>query len=268
MLSVFLVLAHDRRRIVYFNVMEHPTAQWTAQQFVEAFPFDTTPHYLIRDGDGIYGDWVRRRIRRLGIKDVVTVPASPWQNAYVERVIGSLRRELLNHVIILNKRHLKRLLSSYFDYSSVANAPVIANPGLNYWSINPIADIAYSNPKTGFKAGLHGVVVFNTENPDTDYRSGTLVHLEGSVQQLVPAGKGFVSLRVEGFWVEQVSADSGQRPIFGDFKGRTAGLGPVLGSLLPMGGQNFVAELRWLREFETKNRLEVVHVWLKLVYQI
>jgi hypothetical protein len=143
----------------------------------------------------------------------------------------------------------------------------LANPGLNYWSINPIAGVAYSNPKTGFNAALHGGVMFNTENPDTDYRSGTLIHLEGSLQQLLPAGKGFLSLGIEGFWVEQVTADSGQRPIFGDFKGRTAGIGPVLGYLLPMGKQNFVAELRWLPELETKNRLEGDYVWLKLVYQ-
>ncbi len=112
-LFVFLVLAHDRRRIVHFNVTEHPTAQWTAQQIVEAFPFDRAPRYLLRDGDGIYGDPVRRRIDSLGIDEVVTAPASPWQNPYVERVIGSLRRELPNHVIILNERHLRRLLSSY-----------------------------------------------------------------------------------------------------------------------------------------------------------
>ena len=115
-LFVFVVLAHDRRRIVHFNVTAHPTAQWTAQQIVEAFPFDTAPQYLLRDGDGIYGDRVRRRINSLGIDEIVTAPASPWQNAYVERAIGCIRRELLDHVIILNERHLKRILSSYLDY--------------------------------------------------------------------------------------------------------------------------------------------------------
>ena len=115
-LFVFLVLAHDRRRIVHFNVTEHPTAQWTAQQLVEAFPFDTAPRYLLRDGDGIYGERVRRRIGSLGINEVVTAPASPWQNPYIERVIGSLRREFLDHVIVFNERHLKRLLTSYLDY--------------------------------------------------------------------------------------------------------------------------------------------------------
>ena len=115
-LFVFLVLAHDRRRVIHFNVTEHPTAQWTAQQLVEAFPFETAPRYLLRDGDGIYGPRVQRRMDSLGIDEVVTAPASPWQNAYVVRVIGSLRRELLDHAIILNDRHLKRLLSSYLDY--------------------------------------------------------------------------------------------------------------------------------------------------------
>ncbi len=103
-LFVFLVLAHDRRRIIHFNLTEHPTGQWTAQQLVEAFPFDTAPRYLLRDGDGVYGDKVRRRIESLGIDEVVTATGSPWQNAYVERVIGSLRRELLDHVIILGER--------------------------------------------------------------------------------------------------------------------------------------------------------------------
>ena len=109
-LSPILCPAHDRRRIVHFNVTEHPTAQWAAQQIVEAFPFDTAPSYLIRDGDGIYGERVTRRIESLGIDEVITAPASPWQNAYVERVIGTLHRELFDHVIVFNERHLKRLL--------------------------------------------------------------------------------------------------------------------------------------------------------------
>ena len=115
-LFVFVVLAHYRRRIVHFNVTEHPTAQWTAQQLVEAFPFDTAPSYLIRDGDCVYGERVRRKIEVLGIDEVVTAPASPWQNAYAERVIGTLGRELIDQVIVLNERQLKRLLSWYLDY--------------------------------------------------------------------------------------------------------------------------------------------------------
>lgn len=116
LLFVFVALAHDRRRILHFNVTEHPTAQWTAQQLVETFPFDTAPRYLLRDGDGIYGTAVKCRIKSLGIEDVVTAPSSPWQNPYVERMIGSIRRDFLNHVVVLNERHLRRLLSRYFAY--------------------------------------------------------------------------------------------------------------------------------------------------------
>jgi putative transposase len=115
-LFVFIVLAHDRRRIVRFNVTEHLTAQWTAQQIVKAFPFDTAPRHLIRDGDGIYGECVTRGIGSMGIDELVTAPWSPWKNAYVERVIGTLRRELFDHFIVLNERHLKRLMSLYLDY--------------------------------------------------------------------------------------------------------------------------------------------------------
>jgi len=115
-LFVLVVLVHGRRRIVHFNVTEHPTAQWTAQQLTEAFPFDTAPRYLLRDGDGGHGREIQRRIRSLGINEVVTAPASPRRNPYVERVIGSIRRELLDNVIVLNERRLKRLLSAYLDY--------------------------------------------------------------------------------------------------------------------------------------------------------
>jgi putative transposase len=115
-LYVFLVLRHERRQVVHFNVTEYPTAQWTAQQIVEAFPFDTVPRYLLRDRDTIYGERFRRRVRSLGIEEVRTAPRSPWQNPYVERLIGSIRRECLDHVIVFNARHLKRLLCSYFTY--------------------------------------------------------------------------------------------------------------------------------------------------------
>jgi transposase InsO family protein len=115
-LFVLVVLAHDRRRVVHFNVTEHPTVRWTAQQLVEAFPFDSAPRYLIQDGDGVFGPQVTRRIESLGIEKVITARASPWQNAYVEWLIGTLRRELLDHVVVLNERHLKRLLRSYLAY--------------------------------------------------------------------------------------------------------------------------------------------------------
>jgi transposase InsO family protein len=115
-LYVFIALRHDRREIVHFNVTEHPTAQWTAQQIVETFPFGTAPLYLLHDRDRIYGDAVQRRIESLSIEEVLTAPRSPWQNAFVERVIGSIRRDCLDHVIVLNERHLRRTLRKYFEY--------------------------------------------------------------------------------------------------------------------------------------------------------
>ena len=97
-LFVFIVLSHERRRVVHFNVTEHPTAAWTAQQIVEAFPEDQAPRYLIRDRDGIYGEYFQHRVQGMGIREVRTAPRSPWQNPYAERVIGSVRRECLNHL--------------------------------------------------------------------------------------------------------------------------------------------------------------------------
>ncbi len=115
-LFVLVVLSHHRRRIIHFNVTEHPTAEWTAQQIVEAFPYDTAPKYLLRDRDKVYGPYFQKRVDNMGIKEVLIAPRSPWQNPYAERVIGSIRRECLDHIIVLNKRHLKRTLASYFDY--------------------------------------------------------------------------------------------------------------------------------------------------------
>ncbi len=115
-LFTFVVLRHDRRRIVHFNVTAHPTAEWTAQQIIEAFPEDSAPRFLIRDRDGIYGLSFQTRVANMGIEEVPTAPRSPWQSPYVERLIGSIRRECLNHFIVLNERHLRRILSSYFTY--------------------------------------------------------------------------------------------------------------------------------------------------------
>ncbi len=115
-LYVFVVLVHVWRRIVHFNVTEHPTAQWTAQQISEAFPWEAAPRYLIRDRDRVYGQAFRTRVARLGIEEVLTAPRSPWQNPYSERVIGSIRRECLDHVIVFGERHLRRLLSDYFEH--------------------------------------------------------------------------------------------------------------------------------------------------------
>jgi len=115
-LFVFIVIQHDRRRLVHFNVTAHPTAEWTARQILEAFPFETAPKYLLRDRDGVYGEAFRQQVAVMNIKEVLSAPTSPWQKAYVERVIGSKRRECLDHVIILDEEGLRRVLSSYVRY--------------------------------------------------------------------------------------------------------------------------------------------------------
>ncbi len=112
----FLVLAHDRRRVVHFNVTANPTAEWTVRQMVQAFPDETAPRFFVRDRDQIYGERFRRMLKVLGIEEVVTAARSPWQNAYAERLIGSLRRECLDHIVVLGEIHLLRILSGYFEY--------------------------------------------------------------------------------------------------------------------------------------------------------
>ncbi len=128
----FVVLLHNRRQVVHFNATAHPTALWTAQQIIEAFPEVTVPRFLLRDRDSIYGEEFRRRVARMGIEEVITTARSPWQNPYAERLIGSIRRECLDHLIVLNERQLRRILREYFAYynevrphqSLERNAPV------------------------------------------------------------------------------------------------------------------------------------------------
>jgi putative transposase len=115
-LYVFLVLAHDRRRIIHVNLTAHPTAEWTAQQLREAFPWNTVPRYLLRDRDHIFGTTFCANVQALGVKEVLSAPHSPWQRAYIERVIGSMRRECLDHVIVLNEASLRRTIQSYIRY--------------------------------------------------------------------------------------------------------------------------------------------------------
>ena len=116
LLWVFLVVATERRRVLHFNVTPDPTSAWVARQVVEAFPYETAPRYLLRDRDKTYGKEFSRRVRGLGIEEKLTAHRSPWQNAYVERMIGTIRRECLDHVLVWNARHLKRVLRDYLAY--------------------------------------------------------------------------------------------------------------------------------------------------------
>ena len=116
LLYAVIVLSHHRRRVIHFEVTQNPTQAWLARQITEAFPWDTAPRYLLRDRDTSYGICFQNRARAMGIEEVLTAPRSPWQNPYVERIVGSIRRDCLDHVIIFNERHLRRVLSCYFRY--------------------------------------------------------------------------------------------------------------------------------------------------------
>jgi len=115
-----LILKHDRRRILWIDVTAHPTAEWIARQVNEACGWDSAPQYLIRDRDGVYGEIFTRRLRAMGIRDRPTAPRSPWQNGHAERLIGSIRRESLDHLVILGERHLRHVLRCYTEYYNAA----------------------------------------------------------------------------------------------------------------------------------------------------
>ncbi len=119
-LFAFLVLGHGRRQLLWFEVTRHPTAEWLARQITEAFPWASAPAYLVRDNDRAYGHIFRSRVRAMGIRDRPISRQSPWQNGYVERLIGTLRRECLDQVVIVGETHLRRILSGYAEYYNQA----------------------------------------------------------------------------------------------------------------------------------------------------
>ena len=123
----FLILRHDRRRILWVGVTAHPTAEWIARQLTEAFGWDRAPRYLIRDRDRAYGEVVTRRLRAQGIRDRPISPRSPWQNTYAERLIGSVRRECVDHVVVFGERHLRHLLLVYKNYYNVTRTHLSLN---------------------------------------------------------------------------------------------------------------------------------------------
>jgi hypothetical protein len=120
LLFAFLVLGHGRRQLLWFEVTQHPTAMWLARQITEAFPWMSAPTYLLLDNDGAYGQAFTQRVKAMGIRDRPTSPGSPWQNGHMERLIGTIRRECLDHVLITGIRHLQRVLASYADYYNQA----------------------------------------------------------------------------------------------------------------------------------------------------
>jgi transposase InsO family protein len=116
LLYAFIIIRLDRRDLVWINVTQNPTAEWIARQLTEAFPWHEAPRYLIRDRDRIYGEVARQRIRAMGIRDKPIAPASPWQNGFAERPIGSIRRECVDHIVVLGEAHLQRILQTYAGY--------------------------------------------------------------------------------------------------------------------------------------------------------
>jgi len=140
LLYAFIIVRLDRRDLVWINVTANPTAEWVARQITEAFPWDEAPHYLIRDRDRIYGSVVTRRLRAMGIRDKPTAPASPWQNGFAERLIGSIRRECVDHMIVQGEVHLRRILKSFAHYYNYVRT---------HRSLNKDAPVSRSVQRTG-----------------------------------------------------------------------------------------------------------------------
>ena len=115
-LYAFLVLGHGRRQLLWFEVTRHPTAEWLTRQITDAFPWTSAPGYLVRDNDRAYGQIFTARIRAMGIRDRPITPGSPWQNGIAERLIGTMRRECLDQIVVFGEAHLRRVLSAYAAY--------------------------------------------------------------------------------------------------------------------------------------------------------
>lgn len=157
-----------------------------------------------------------------------------------------------------------------FNFRIAAYAPTgeyevgrLANTGKNFWTIEPAVAAMYFGKENGIEASLFLGADFNFENGDTNYQSGTQLHLDGTLAQHFPLWGGLAGVGVNAYWYEQVQGDSGAGANFGDFKGRTAGLGPVVSYVTKIGGQDVIAELKWLHEFETKRRMEGDYIWFK-----
>ena len=140
LLYAFIIVRLDRRELVWINVTTNPTAEWIARQITEAFPWNENPQYLIRDRDRVYDTMVTRRLRAMGIRDKPTAPASPWQNGFAERLIGSIRRECVDHFIVLGEAHLRQMLRTYARYY---------NDIRTHWSLDKDAPLSRPVQRTG-----------------------------------------------------------------------------------------------------------------------
>ena len=143
----------------------------------------------------------------------------------------------------------------------------LGNTGLNYWTFDPVVGLAYSNTSSGLTGAAHLGYAINTENNATQYKSGNVLHLDTAVQQIIPLGSGLATVGAEAWYFQQLTCDSGSGATLGCFKGRTAGIGPVLGYIQPMGKETLLFEFKWLPELDTQNRLKGDYLWLKMVYK-
>jgi len=151
-LFVFVILGLGRRRLLWIGVTTNPTAEWLARQITEAFPWDTVPGFIIRDNDGAYGEAFTRRLRAMGIRDRPIAPRSPWQNGYVERSIGSIRRECLDHVIIWGEAHLRHVLKAYTAYYNATRTHLGIDKDAPNWRPIESCGVIVANAVLG---GLH-----------------------------------------------------------------------------------------------------------------
>jgi len=154
-------------------------------------------------------------------------------------------------------------------YAPTGNYKVgrLANTGKNFWTVEPVLGLMYFGQKNGFEASAFFGADFNTENEDTDYQSGTQVHVDGTLAQHFPLLGGLVGGGVSAYYYKQVTADSGDGATLGDFKGKTVGIGPVVSYVTSLWGNDTIFEFKWLHEVETENRLKGDIVWLKAVYK-
>lgn len=213
-----------------------------------SYALSTTVPYVWLDVKGDFtagATTVRRSSSENGLGDIVLMPI------------------MLNYTVSSNV---------HLDFRTGIYAPTgdyevgrLANTGKNFWTIEPTVGFLYFGQKNGIEASVYAGADFNTENEDTHYQSGTQFHVDGTLAQHFPLFGGLAGVGVSGYWYDQLTGDSGSGATFGDFKGRTTGVGPALSYVCKVGGNDLITEIKWLHEVETRNRLEGDYLWLKVV---
>jgi transposase InsO family protein len=184
----FVIVRLHRRDLVWINVTTNPTADWVARQITEAFPWDGAPRYIIRDRDRIYGTVVTRRLRAMGIRDKPIAPASPWQNGFAERLIGSIRRECLDHVVVLGEAHLRRILKSYADYYTPSER-------IGFWTRMRLFLVRFIRPESFVHTRSAAGFTITTSEFEFSVHTGLIFSAQGRprASNAPPGGKGTTS---------------------------------------------------------------------------